>query len=256
MKKCPQCGRTYSDIVIICPCCGCGTEAVTNERSHDICEESGARTRSSTIPTYPPKVENVDKSFRYSSQRDFLVKTKENECEISEYIGNDLDVVIPPMIGSHRVTAIGGSAFRNDYRVRKVTISPGCVTIAAHAFQNAGIEGVVIPESLISIGAYSFCNCTKLKYVWAHSGIKVIQGYAFCGCKELETIDFGVGETRPGEVLFPEGLVNRGLGWTKSLISDKPLFSNVWISKKLKPQWFETEPFGQGCRIFYYEDYR
>lgn len=256
MKKCPQCGRTYSDIVIICPCCGCGTEAVTNERSHDICEESGARTRSSTIPTYPPKVENVDKSFRYSSQRDFLVKTKENECEISEYIGNDLDVVIPPMIGSHRVTAIGGSAFRNDHRVRKVTISPGCVTIAAHAFQNAGIEGVVIPESLISIGAYSFCNCTKLKYVWAHSGIKVIQGYAFCGCKELETIDFGVGETRPGEVLFPEGLVNRGLGWTKSLISDKPLFSNVWISKKLKPQWFETEPFGQGCRIFYYEDYR
>lgn len=256
MKKCPQCGRTYSDIVGQCPCCGCGTEAVINGRSHDICEESEERTHSGMIPPYPPKVENVDKSFQYSAQTDFLVRTKGDECEIKEYIGNDLDVVIPPMIGSHRVIAIGESAFRNDYRVRKVTISPGCVTIVAHAFQNAGIEEVVIPESLVCIGAYSFCNCTKLKYVLAHSGIKVIQEYAFCGCKELETIDFGVGEMRPGEVQFPEGLLNRGRGWTKSLISDKPLFSNVWISKKLKPQWFEPEPFGQGCRIFYYEDYR
>lgn len=255
MKKCPQCGRTYSDIVIICPCCGCGTEAVTNERSHDICEESEERTHSSMIPPHPPKVENVDKSFQYSAQTDFLVKIKGDKCEIREYIGSDLDIVIPPMIGSHRVSVIGSWAFRGNGMVRKVTISPGCESIATNAFRGSGIEEVVIPESLTSIGAYSFCNCKKLKRVWAHSGIKKIQGYAFCGCKELETIDLGVG-TITGTVNFPDGLEDRGLGWTKSLVSDKPLFSNVWISKKLKPRWFETEPFGQGCRIFYYEDYR
>ena len=175
MKKCPQCGRTYSDIVIICPCCGCGTGAVTNERSHDICEESEERTHSGMISPYPPKVENVDKSFQYSAQTDFLVRIKGDECEIKEYIGNDLDVVIPPTIGSRRVTAIGSSAFRNNGRVQKVTISPGCKAIDSYAFQNAGIEEVVIPESLISIGVYYFCNCTKLKNFWAQYGIKVIQ---------------------------------------------------------------------------------
>lgn len=256
MRKCSQCGRTYSDIVGQCPCCGCGTEAVINGRSHDICEESEKRTHSGMIPPYPPKVENVDMSFQYSAQTDFLVKIKGDECEIRKYIGNDLDVVIPPMIGSHRVTVIGSWAFGGNDRVRKVTISPGCKAIASYAFQNAGIEEVVIPESLISIGAYSFYKCTKLKHVQAHSGIKKIEGYAFCGCKELKTIDFGMGKTRPGEVRLPEKLEDRGLGWTQGLLSDRPLFGNVWISKKLKPLWFEQYPFGQGCRIFYYEDYR
>lgn len=258
MKKCPQCGRTYSDMATACPCCGCGTEAVINGRSHDICEESEERTHSGMIPPHPPKVENVDKSFQYSAQTDFLVKTKGDECEIKEYIGNDLDVVIPPTIGSRRVTVIGSSAFRNNGRVRKVTISPGCKVIASNAFQNAGIEEVVIPESLTSIGAYSFCKCTKLKHVQAHSGIKKIGGYAFCGCKELKTIDFGAGEMRPGEVRLPEELQDRGFGWTQGVFSDTPLFGNVWISKKLKPLWFDPEqyPFGKGCRIFYYEDYR
>lgn len=89
-----------------------------------------------------------------------------DEVTIEKYRGNTEDgpVVIPSTIEGKTVTKIANNAFYKDY----------------------GIESVVIPDSIVSIGSKAFYDCIKLRSINnSLKNIKTIGDYAFYLCGQL-----------------------------------------------------------------------
>lgn len=106
---------------------------------------------------------------------------------------------IPDTIEGHPVVGINDNAFL------------GCT----------GIEHIVLPETIRTIGRFAFYNCDKLQSINLPEGITVIQDYAFGFCGNLVSIDLPSTLTSIGEYAFtncsalsritlPEGLDNLG----------------------------------------------
>jgi len=71
--------------------------------------------------------------------------------EITEYIGNNWDVSIPPLFRRLPVTHIGNNAFRNKNLV-SITIPEGVIQIGDRAFYNNQLTNIRIPDSVKTIG--------------------------------------------------------------------------------------------------------
>ena len=78
-------------------------------------------------------------------------------------------------------------AFTGSF-IRKVTIGRSVKTIENAFLNSEGLEEVVLPDSLTSIGYSAFSNCIGLKSVIIPDGVTEIQGYAFSGCTGLTSI--------------------------------------------------------------------
>ena len=79
--------------------------------------------------------------------------------------------------------------------------SLGIVAIAPNAFYSRAIENIVIPESVKSIGALAFYNCTSLESVEI-LGAETIGQYAFTGCSLLRKMVLSVSITEIGDEAF------------------------------------------------------
>ena len=64
------------------------------------------------------------------------------------------------------------------------------------------LEKVTLPQSLKSIGMYSFYNCSALKEINFPAGLETIGSDAFDGCKQLETVSLPDSVTKLGEYAF------------------------------------------------------
>ena len=82
-------------------------------------------------------------------------KTVDNNIEITNFTktssASSVSVVIPSKINGCSVTSIG-----------------------AYAFSGKDISSVIIPDTVVSLGNYSFYNCSKLKTVLALTRMKNI----------------------------------------------------------------------------------
>lgn len=87
---------------------------------------------------------------------------------ITEYVGKESDVVIPPYYDGLPVTEIAKSAFSNK-------------------FTENGLNGVIISENVQKIGNYAFFNCTKLTYVELPSTLREIctGAFSYTGITEI-----------------------------------------------------------------------
>lgn len=121
--------------------------------------------------------------------------------QITKYIGDDVDVVIPSKIKGKKVTRIGAWAFE------EYIDGPGL-----------SIESVVIPDTVTSIGSEAFSYCDNLKKVTLPSSVTDIGTSAFRGTSWLETLkknnDYVVvnnillaSTVTEGEVTIPDGVV-------------------------------------------------
>ena len=81
---------------------------------------------------------------------------------IKGYKGEASDVVIPAIIKTFPVVAIGESAF-----------------------ENSNLESITIPDSVKTIGKKAFSSCTNLKTVTIGNGVKSIKHNAFENCNSL-----------------------------------------------------------------------
>lgn len=123
---------------------------------------------------------------------------------ITEYVGEDADVIIPDKLGGYTVTAIGEGAFGN----------------------NANITKVVISDKIESIGQMAFNKCSKLEEVVFGAGIKEIASSAFRNCSELKVITLGESIEKIDSLAFRNsaGLVVNYLGsaeeWQNVVIAD------------------------------------
>ena len=99
-------------------------------------------------------------------------KTVDNNIEITNFTktssASSVSVVIPSKINGCSVTSIG-----------------------AYAFSGKDISSVIIPDTVVSLGNYSFYNCSKLKTVTLSKNLSSEKsgGYLFYKSKNIEIVN-------------------------------------------------------------------
>ena len=120
------------------------------------------------------------------------------------------EVVIPAVIDSHKVTAIGDRAFFGNEEMLSVTVPGSVISIGEYAFSGclgleevklpAGVEslgkgcfmscislkGITLGESIDSVPENCFTDCTSLKQIFLPKSVKSVGTDAFFGCTEME----------------------------------------------------------------------
>ena len=111
-----------------------------------------------------------DGLFEYGVEREWIGSEYEYGVRITRYTGPDSgEVVIPKTIGGYEVKWIGG--------VYSHTLAfQGCT----------GITGIVIPDSVTSIGRYVFSGCESLTEIVIPDSVTSIGDYASTTAKALQ----------------------------------------------------------------------
>ncbi|MBR4210590.1 MAG: leucine-rich repeat protein [Lachnospiraceae bacterium] len=98
---------------------------------------------------------------------------------------------IPPIQGicfDDNLTHIGDYSFKDCTEMRTVDLPQNLVSIGKYAFSNSGLEYLVIPESVRTIGDRAFENSEFLQEVYIAEGVREIGFSAFWGCTSLKDI--------------------------------------------------------------------
>ena len=104
-------------------------------------------------------------TLRLSSQAQFTYTTNNGAITITGFTGSGGNVSIPSTINGYPVTAIG------DF-----------------AFENTALYGVIIPDSVVSIGTAAFYYCYAMSNAAIPSSVTNIGTQAFCACPVLWNI--------------------------------------------------------------------
>jgi len=133
--------------------------------------------------------------------------TLDGEAKITKYTGSGVDLNIPDKLGGYSVTSIGAVAFQN-LGLNSVII-PNSVTSIGGEFGIMGafagctnLTNVTIPESVTSIGNAAFMGCSGLTSVTIPSKVTVIAPDTFSRCTGLTTISIPSGVTSIGWEAF------------------------------------------------------
>lgn len=114
------------------------------------------------------KAEVSEEGFVYDSYDDDTIR-------ITDYQGNETNIVIPSEIDGYDVYEIGDNAFRNK-DIESVIISEGIIRIGSNAFYNCDdLKSVDIPESVEEIGLganNAFVDCDILEEIIIDEGNK------------------------------------------------------------------------------------
>ena len=86
------------------------------------------------------------------------------------------------------VTVIGTAAFKNCYKMTKISLPATLKTIGMEAFSASGITYISIPKSVTSIGNAAFAACIDLEKASISGKITELKDYAFCQCYKLNSI--------------------------------------------------------------------
>ncbi|MBD5544030.1 MAG: leucine-rich repeat protein [Lachnospiraceae bacterium] len=101
------------------------------------------------------------------------------------------------------VTEIGSKAFYNCTALKKITIGSNVTTIGSSAFYNCkALTSVTIGKKVTSIGSKAFYNCTALKKITIGSNVTTIGSSAFYNCKALTSVTIGKKVTSIGSKAF------------------------------------------------------
>lgn len=89
----------------------------------------------------------------------------------------------------YSVTGIGKDAFSACAGLIGITLPTSIVSIEDKAFNNCkGLKAINIPSNVASIGEESFQNCTGLTSITLPSSVKNVGDWAFYGCTYLDVV--------------------------------------------------------------------
>ena len=115
-------------------------------------------------------------------------------------------LVIPDTIesdGTHNVTSIGGSAFRDCTSLTSVELPAGLTSIGSNAFRDCtSLISVKIPDGVTMMSTYVFQNCTSLASIELPAGLTSIGSNAFDSCTSLASIELPAGLTSIEQYAF------------------------------------------------------
>ena len=146
-----------------------------------------------------PAVSAADDSLTYG---DFKYTVNNGEVTVTEYIGEDANMVIPSEIEGMPVRRIGSYAFSNNKTFTSAKISDSVTDIGNDAFEKTSLESIVVPDSVTLIGIGAFMGCEKLKTAVISENVKQISSNMFNECSSLETVSFSSETTSFGERAF------------------------------------------------------
>lgn len=135
-------------------------------------------TRSEPIPALPQKPQSPAKpnpgykkgaTFSYKNYIYKVTGTKTVSC-LGTKNKKASSIQIPAAVKgkgvTYQVTSIEKNAFRNNKKIKKVTLGQKITVIGTSAFQNCSVlQSVTIPASVKKIGSKCFYNCKKLSSV-------------------------------------------------------------------------------------------
>ncbi len=115
-----------------------------------------------------------------------------NTAVISEYTGNEKDIVFPDTVDGYPVVGIGKIDFRSRFKSKKITVKTDSNTlfISGSSFDYCyGIKKVVLNEGLTVIFRSAFGFAESLTEINFPSTLEEIGDSAFYDCKKLKTLD-------------------------------------------------------------------
>ena len=113
---------------------------------------------------------------------------------IIDYIGSDIDIVIPNNIDNSEVIGIGNYAFEKCNTIETIVIPDGVISIGNYAFDSCtNLRSITLSNGVESIGNYAFDSCTNLQYITLPDSVKSIGERAFRSCDSLESIKIPYG---------------------------------------------------------------
>lgn len=123
---------------------------------------------------------------------DFTYTETDGEITVTGYTGTAAALTIPAEIDGKPVTAVQQEAFKN-FGIESVVIPQTVVTIGAYAFAGcANLTNVEFAHNgaLESIEASAFQSCTALESTVIPAGVKTVNQYAFAYCSALTSVEF------------------------------------------------------------------
>ena len=114
---------------------------------------------------------------------------EDGTIEITEYLGDNTDVVIPSKIDGYDVTQIGYGVFHLS-NIESVSLPDSVISIGDSTFGYCeNLKTISLPASITSIGRQAFINCTSLTNITLPNNLKSIGSMIFTGCSSLKTIE-------------------------------------------------------------------
>ncbi len=133
----------------------------------------------------------------------YTLDKQTHSATINKYLGDDSVVWIPEKINGYTVTGIGSKCFEKQ-SLKGVVIPETVTSIGNNAFQGCSNLTTVTfkgAPSTITVGNNAFQNCTKLKSINLPAA-KTIGNLAFDSCTSLEKLNLEFGTESIGEYCF------------------------------------------------------
>ena len=103
------------------------------------------------------------------------------------------EVIIPSTFeyegNTYQVLSIGDHAFQNRTNLTSVTIPESVTSIGAYSFAESGLTSIIIPDCVTSIGKGAFMQCRSLQSVKLSCNLTKIEYLAFCDCESLTSLN-------------------------------------------------------------------
>lgn len=132
-----------------------------------------------------------------------------------EYLGGGAEVKIPDTVDGYPVVGLGAAFAGNEY-IERVIVSEGIEEINGTFAKCKKLNSVILPESLKTIGEYTFNASKALETVEINEGVTSIGLGAFWQCTSLKTIklpesltfidDYSFRESGLTEITIPGGV--------------------------------------------------
>ncbi|MBE6758532.1 MAG: hypothetical protein E7554_00390 [Ruminococcaceae bacterium] len=124
---------------------------------------------------------------------------------ITDYAGNEAEVLVPAEYKGLPVFKIADFAFSGEMGITSVVIPDSVTTIGTGAFNECiSLTSVEIPDSVKSIGVEAFENCRNLTAVEIPGSVTHIGVSAFQHCTSLSSVEFTEGLTHIGSTAFDD----------------------------------------------------
>lgn len=143
---------------------------------------------------------------------EFQYNEYENHIEITKYLSDNSDVIIPDEIGGKPVTELGAKAFEvygpqnvtiadsvtdiaeqaffSCYTLKNVVLPDGITKISESTFSYCGLTDITIPDSVTEIENHAFSFCSGLTGIVIPDSVVMMEQYAFIGCDNLKSITY------------------------------------------------------------------
>ena len=124
---------------------------------------------------------SADTTYPYLTQGDYeYIQITDTTCKITDYNGQDTEIVIPTTLGGLTVTGIGDNAFSNKGNLKHIVLPETLVTIGSCAFANCkALEEIILPDSVQRIDYSAFDHCHGLKSITFSSNLRELKNDVF-----------------------------------------------------------------------------